>query len=124
MDKRILIIDDDVDFTDLLKGKLEKTGKYNVQVENHGLRGSHAAKAFRPDLILLDVMMPDMDGSDVAEQIRADEHMKNIPIVFLTSIVREDEVKSHGGTIGGQNFISKTLAMQKLIDSIEQVFGK
>lgn len=124
MATKILIVDDDVDFTELLKAGLEGTGKYKVQAENQGSRGLSVAKAFKPDLILLDVMMPDMDGSDVAEQIRADGNMKNIPIVFLTSIVTEDEVKFHAGTIGGQNFIAKTLAIQKLINSIEQIFGK
>lgn len=51
MEKRILIIDDDVDFTDLLKANLKETGKYKVRMENHGFRSFHAAKAFRPDLI-------------------------------------------------------------------------
>lgn len=119
--KKILMIDDDVDFTDLVKTKLEETGKYEVQVENHGSLGHHAAKTFKPDLILLDVSIPDMDGSEVAEQIRDDKDTKDSPIVFLTSIVNEKEVDSRSGMIGGRRFIAKTPSVQKILDAIEGI---
>ena len=124
METKILIVDDDVDFTELLKASLEGTGKYKVQAENHGPRGLTVAKAFKPDLILLDVMMPDMDGSDVAEEMRGDKDIKNIPIAFLTSIVKEEEVESHSGIIGGNRFIAKTVAVREIINSIEQILRK
>lgn len=121
--KKILMIDDDVDFTDLVKTKLDETGKFEVQVENHGSLGHHAAKTLKPDLILLDVSMPDMDGSEVAEQIRDDKDIKDTPIVFLTSIVDENEVDSRSGVIGGRRFISKTASVQKILDSIQGIIG-
>lgn len=124
METKILIVDDNVDFTELLKASLESTGKYRVQAENHGSRGLTVAKAFKPDLILLDVMMPDMDGSDVAEEMRGEEDIKNIPIAFLTSIVEEEEVESHNGVIGGNRFIAKTVPVREIINSIEKVLRK
>ncbi|MEE9549199.1 MAG: response regulator, partial [Candidatus Binatia bacterium] len=86
MEKRkILLIDDDVDLTELLKATLEKTGKYEVRVQNSGSRGLDSAKLFKPDLIVLDFSMPDMDGSEVAQMMMDDEEVKKIPLVFLTS---------------------------------------
>lgn len=121
--KKILMVDDDLDFSHLVKTKLQETGKYDVHVENLGSLGHQAAKMFKPDLIVLDVSMPDMDGSEVAEQIRDDKDIKDTPIVFLTSIVNEKEVDSRSGLIGGRRFIAKTASIQKILDSIESIIG-
>ena len=124
MAKRILIVDDDVDFTDLIRSKLEETGKYEVRVENQGSRGIRAASLFKPDLILLDIVMPDIDGSEVAEKIRDDKNIKNTPIVFLTSIVSKEEVRSGGGFIGGQYFIAKPASAREILNSIDRILEK
>ncbi len=121
MEKRkILLVDDDVDLTELLKATLEKTGKYEVRVQNSGSRGLDSAKLFKPDLIVLDFSMPDMDGSEVAQMMMDDEEVKKIPIVFLTSIVTDEDVKSGRGLIGGIRFIAKLQSLRKLIASIEE----
>ncbi|MBI2997055.1 MAG: response regulator [Deltaproteobacteria bacterium] len=114
-EKRILIIDDNADFSNLVRSRLEETGKYKVQVENEGSSGIDTARTFKPDLILLDVVMPDIGGPEVAEQLRDDKEMARIPVVFLTSIVSEEEVKSHGGLIGGRHFIAKTERIQNIV---------
>src|SRR5438132_8569108 len=98
--KRILIVDDEAGFTRLLKLTLERTGEYTVQEENDGTKAHETARRFRPDLILLDIVMPKIDGGDVASQLRADPMMKRTPIVFLTAIVSKQETQS-GGLIGG-----------------------
>lgn len=118
--KKILLVDDDVDFTGLLKAQLEKTGRYEVRVENQAPRGYPAAKGFAPDLILLDIDMPDMDGSEVAEQIMEDPEL-NVPIVFLTSIVNVKEVESTKGLIGGRRFLSKGSSPQSILESVERL---
>jgi CheY-like chemotaxis protein len=118
--KKILIIDDEEKFTKYVKFNLESTGKYVVRVENNGTRGLEAAKAFKPDLILLDVMMPDMDGSEVAAQLREEEICKNIPLVFLTAIVTEQEIDEKGPKRGGHFFIAKPINLKNLIACIEQ----
>src|SRR5258706_15639749 len=83
--KKILVVDDEVTITRLLKLNLEKTGAYVVREENRGAKAYAAAREFKPDLILLDVMMPDLDGGEVAAQLQADPLMKGIPIIFLTA---------------------------------------
>ena len=121
MEKRkILLVDDDVNLTELLKITLEKTGKYEVRVQNSGSRGLESAKLFKPDLIVLDFSMPDMDGSEVAQMILDDEEVKRTPLVFLTSIVTDEDVQSGRGLIGGIRFIAKLQSLKKLIASIEE----
>ncbi|MDD5669997.1 MAG: response regulator [Candidatus Omnitrophica bacterium] len=122
--KKILIVDDEVGFTKLVQLNLEKTGKYEVRIVNQGVFGLTAAKEFRPDLIFLDIIMPDMAGSDVALQLKEDEQTKDIPIVFLTAIVRDEELRSGGSIIGGHPFIAKPVSLHVLLDTIEKVLGK
>ncbi|MFA5389174.1 MAG: response regulator [Candidatus Omnitrophota bacterium] len=118
--KKILIIDDEEDFTKLIKSNLELTGNYEVKTENKSMYGFIAAKEFKPDLILLDVMMPGMDGGDVCNQLGGDRDTKDIPVVFLTAVVKQDEIKEKNGVIGGRAFISKPIDVEKLVDIIEK----
>lgn len=114
--KRILLIDDEASFTRMLKLNLEKTGGYEVREENRGTRGLAAAREFQPDLILLDVIMPDVDGGDVAAQIKTDQNLKNTPIVFLTAVV----TKKEEGMVGGHPFIAKPVDAEEVVECIEK----
>ncbi len=118
--KKILIIDDEVDFTKLVKMNLETTGKYEVNIENKGALGFEAAKQFKPDLILLDILMPDMEGSDVAAQLSEDNNTWDIPVIFLTAMVKESEIKGNDGFIAGRHFVAKPVSSDKLIAAIER----
>lgn len=118
--KKILIVDDEERFTQLVKFNLEETGKYEVRTEKRGSLGVAAARGFKPDLILLDILMPDMEGSEVALQIKSNEDTKHIPIVFLTAVAKEKEVERDGGLIGGHPFIAKPVTAGKLIEAIEK----
>ncbi|MCH7570164.1 MAG: response regulator [Deltaproteobacteria bacterium] len=114
--KRILLIDDEPSFTNVLKLNLEETGAYEVRTENRGKQGLVTARQFKPDLILLDVIMPGMDGGDVASEIQTDENLKNIPIVFLTAVAKKKEE----GIIGGRPFIAKPVTVEEVIACIEK----
>ena len=118
--KRILIIDDEAGLTRLLKLNLEQTGAYEVRTENQGSHALAATREFRPDLILCDVIMPDMEGSDVATQLKADPGLAYIPFVFLTAVVSREEVEAQGGVIGGHPFIAKPVTVEKIVECIEQ----
>ena len=115
--KRILLIDDEPSFTHMLKLNLEETGAYEVRAENRGTQGLATARQFKPDLILLDVIMPDMSGGEVAYQIEADRDVKNTPIVFLTGAAKKEDE----GTIAGRAFIAKPVTVIEVIDCIERV---
>jgi DNA-binding response OmpR family regulator len=119
--RKILIIDDEVDLTMLVKLNLEKTGRYEVREENRALNGLSAAREFKPDLVLLDVMMPDLDGGDVLAQLKADSNLKDIPVVFLTATVLKEEVAKKGGLIGGYPYIPKPFRSEILLNCIEKI---
>jgi len=118
--KRILIIDDEEDFCQLVKKNVEMTGEFEVHIATNGDDGIRLAKEIKPDLILLDVVMPGMDGSDVASQIRDDESIKDTPIVFLTAIVREEESSSQTSFTRGYSLLAKTVTVGELIACIKE----
>src|SRR6476620_8156170 len=84
--RRILIVDNDPNATHLVKVLLEKTGHYLVLEENDATMAHQSARNFRPDLILLDVVMPGTDGGEVAARVEADPELQATQIVFLTAI--------------------------------------
>lgn len=118
--KKILIIDDAKDFTCLVKKNLEKTRKYKVKTESEGSQGLIAARKFKPDLILLDVLMPGMNGGSVCSLLEKDADTKNIPIVFLTAAVTMDETGSAIDTISGRPVIAKPVDMDDIIACIKE----
>ena len=117
--RRILIVDNDLDTTQLVKVLLERTGHYLVLEENDATKAHHSARNFRPDLILLDVVMREMDGGEIAAQIEGDPELHNTPIVFLTGLVTRAEVKS-GLRVQGHPFLAKPVSIPELINTIEQ----
>ena len=122
--KRILIVDDEASITRLLRLNLEQTGRYEVREENSGAKAYDAAQEFGPDLILLDVMMPDMDGGDVAASLKENPALRKIPVVFLTAAVKKEELGAPDGKIGGRTYIAKPLNVQGVISVIERTIGK
>ncbi len=118
--KRILVIDDEPSITRLLKINLEDTGRYVVAVENKGAHALEAARQFHPDAILLDVMLPDADGGDIASQLQESTALSHVPIVFLTAAVTKDEVRSHKGKIGGLPFLAKPVDMPEVLGCLRQ----
>ena len=121
--RRILIIDDEQGFTRLVKLYLEETGRYEVQAESRGAHGVAAAREFHPDLILLDIIMPDLDGASVAAQLREDAELRDIPVLFLTAMVSREETGAQSRVIGGNPFLAKPQSMEMLIACIEQQLG-
>ena len=116
--RRVLIVDNDKNITHLVKILLEKTGRYLVFEENDPTKAYQSARNFRPDLIFLDVVMPDRDGAEIAAQIRADSALQSTPIIFLTALVTRAEANA-GLRIDGHPFIAKPINIQELISAIE-----
>ncbi len=118
--KRILIVDDEPSITQLLRLNLEKSGRYTVRAENQADAVLAAVQEFKPDLILLDVMMPEMDGGTLAEKIRGTRAFRSTPIVFLTAAVKQEELDARNGVIGGFPYIAKPLNISGVIETIER----
>ena len=117
--RKILMVDDEKDFTSLMKLFLEDAGGYEVRVENDGGVALEAAREFKPELILLDVVMPDIDGGEVANQIKSDNSLKGVPIVFLTAIIEKGQAVQ-GGLIGGHVFLPKPVTGEQLLACIRE----
>jgi CheY-like chemotaxis protein len=118
--KRILIIDDEKSFTEMLKLNLESMDEFDVRIENNPARAMTSALQFNPHLVLLDVMMPVLEGPDVANQFKDNENLRRIPIVYLTSTIREEEVDLNKGQIGGHPFVAKPTDIETLIVTIKR----
>ena len=118
--RKILIIDDERNFSEMVRLNLESTGKYEVCIENDAKNALFTALQYQPDLILLDVIMAGKEGPDVAIEIKEDPRLKETPIVFLTATVTQKEVDEEGGKIGGQAFVAKPSSLDVLLDSIEK----
>ncbi|MFA5224929.1 MAG: response regulator [Candidatus Omnitrophota bacterium] len=116
--KKILIIDDEENFCNLVKKNVEKTNGFEVYTATNGDDGIKLIKEIKPDLILLDIIMPGLDGGDVVSLIRGDESIKDTPIVFLTSLVRKDEVGA--GFTKGYSLLAKTVTLRELIACIKE----
>ncbi len=91
---RLLLIDDDAELTELLKMMFEADGSYELKVENHSDRALEAAREFRPDLILLDVVMPGLDGGDVSALLQEDPELRETPVIVVSALVRNEDTGS------------------------------
>lgn len=122
--KRILLVDDDPGITRSIKLNLETTGCYEVQTENVAVNAFTTARRFKPDLIVLDVMMPGEDGGEIAAQMKASSSLKEVPIVFLTAIVSKKETNGRESTIGSMSYLAKPVEWIELQRCIEGHLGK
>jgi two-component system alkaline phosphatase synthesis response regulator PhoP len=113
----ILVVDDERDLLDLIEYNLKKEGFKVLKAEN-GEEGISKAKEHRPDLILLDIMMPKMDGLEAVEIMRKDDDLKKTPIILLTA--RSDEkTEIDGLNKGGDDYITKPISTTKLVSRIK-----
>jgi len=118
--KRILLVDDDLAFTRMMKLNLERNGTFDIRIENSGSRAVATAKEFMPQLILLDVIMPEVDGGDVAAMLKDDPIVKDIPVVFITALVSGEENASGGLIRSGYRFIGKLASEKEMLQCIEE----
>ncbi|ADE54382.1 response regulator [Coraliomargarita akajimensis] len=121
--RRVLVIDDEASFTRMVKLNLESTERYTVEVINESRRAYEAANTFQPDIILLDVVMPEADGGDVSNQIRQHPSTSDIPIIFVSAMVSKKESGNGFFNSGGEHFLAKPVTTETLVHSIEHVLA-
>jgi len=123
MMKKILVVDDEAGLTRMIKANLERTGRFSVRAENDPTVAIAAARAFDPDLIFLDVMMPQMEGDELAALIKEDPRLATKPVVFMTAIVTKQETGPGVSEIGGNLFLAKPVKTEALIAAIDKLLG-
>ena len=121
--KKILIIDDEKDFGFFLKQNLEFGGKYSVMVATNGKDGIATAARQRPDLILLDVIMPQMSGFEVLRTLKETQETTSIPVIMLTA-VDTHEAKEKALGLYNEDYIVKPVAISELRAKIDGVFSR
>lgn len=116
---KILVIDDEPEITDIVETFLTESG-YTVEVENTAISALEKARQFKPDVILLDIMMPDVDGYNVCQEIKKDPALTHIPVIFLTGKDRNDDM-GRSFKAGGDMFIKKPFSCERLLEIVNIV---
>ena len=117
--KRIMLVDDESGFTRLLRLVLPA---YEICEENDSKRALETARKFKPQLLFLDVIMPEADGGTVAAQFQEDPELRHVPIVFLTAIMTPKEAETKH-SIGGYEFLAKPVTKEKIIACVTKHLG-
>jgi len=122
MARKILLVDDEAGFTELLKMNLERSGAFEVRIENDSTKAVAAVRDFMPDAILLDVVMPGMDGGDVQAQLQSSPQLSGIPVVMLTALVDSTEL-SEGAVAqaGSQMVLPKPVNLPLLLRVLDEI---
>jgi DNA-binding response OmpR family regulator len=116
---KVLVIDDEPEITDIVETFLTEAG-YVVSVENTSRNAAAKARQFKPDVVLLDIMMPEMDGYQACQAIKQDPELANVPIIFLTGKDRTDDM-GRSFKVGGDMFIKKPFSCERLLEIINLV---
>ena len=123
MTNRILLVDDEPDIVVTLKKRLECNG-YEVLTADRGNEAIDIARRMRPDLIILDIMMPGMDGTQVSQALRQERMTKQIPIIFLTALQTKEGERMSGNFIANEIIFAKPYDPKQLLHQIESVLDK
>lgn len=120
--KSILLVDDETDILDSLAGFLKRRS-FEVYTAATGKEGLRIAKEKKPDLIVLDLILPDIDGSDVASELLQDPKTRNIPIIFLTCMVTKPEQDETGVYIANRCIVAKPCKPEEILALIKERLG-
>lgn len=120
--KRLLVVDDEQDMLLAIKLRLEASG-YDVHTATDGLTGLNLARTLKPDLIILDIMLPKMNGYKISRFLKYDEEYKHIPVIMLTALSGDDD-RTTGVETGANAYITKPFETQQLIDTVRGFLGE
>jgi len=118
--RKVLVVDDDAEIVELIVEVLERDGRFEVKTASSGYEAGMATQRFRPELILLDYMLPDVNGNVVCQTIRRNPEFENIKIIIVSGVVKEDEIAQLLKS-GAEDFIRKPFNIAELTDKITTV---
>lgn len=126
--RRVLIVDDDQGLVDLLVDVFDKDGRFEIRSANNGFDAGMLVKEFRPDLVVLDVMLPDINGKEVCQRVRSDPTLESVKIICISGMVERNKVQELRDA-GADDFLQKPFTVDQVLDrafsllSMEQVFA-
>lgn len=115
--RKVLIVDDDKELVELLVDVLERDGRFETRFVNNGFDAGMMVKEYRPDLIILDVMLPDLNGKDVCVRVRNDKSLEAVKIICVSGMVEEDKIEELYRA-GANEFLSKPFETETLIERL------
>lgn len=113
--KKLLIVDDDQDLVELISEGFERDGRFDIRTVNNGFDAGMGVREFRPDLVILDVMLPDINGKEVCQRVRSDSALDMVKILCISGMVEQDKVAELMAA-GADDFLQKPFAIEYLID--------
>lgn len=118
--RKILVVDDDVELVELITDVLDRDGRFEVRSANNGFDAGMMVKDYKPDLIVLDVMLPDINGKEVCQRVRSDKTMDIVQIICISGMVEDDKVDGLRQA-GANDFMRKPFEVDRLIERICQL---
>jgi two-component system, OmpR family, response regulator len=113
--RKVLIVDDDQELVDLMVDLFDRDGRFDIRTANNGFDAGMLVKEFRPDLVVLDVMLPDINGREVCQRVRSDHTLEAVKIICISGMVEQDKVAELRAS-GANDFLQKPFAVEKLLD--------
>ncbi len=113
--KKLLIVDDDQDLVELISEGFQRDGRFEIRTVNNGFDAGMGVKEFRPDLVILDVMLPDINGKEVCHRVRSDSSLDMVKILCISGMVEQDKVDALK-VAGANDFMQKPFAVEDLLD--------
>ena len=113
--RKVLLVDDDVELVELMTKVLEEDGRFEVRIATTGFDAGMMVKEYRPDLIVLDVMLPDINGKEVCQRVRADNTLEEVRILCISGMIEDDKIADLKLS-GADEFLHKPFEIEALID--------
>ena len=113
--RKVLIVDDDQDLVDLMSDIFRGDGRFEIRTANNGFDAGMLVKEFRPDLVVLDVMLPDINGKEVCQRVRLDPTMESVKIICISGMIEQDKI-AELRLAGANDFMNKPFPVEKLLE--------
>ena len=113
--RKVLIVDDDQELVELMSDAFVRDGRFDIKTANNGFDAGMLVKEFRPDLVVLDIMLPDINGKEVCQRVRGDKTLEQVKIICISGMVEQDKVNDLKAA-GADDFMQKPFAVEKLLD--------
>ena len=118
--RKALIVDDDEELVELIRDALEADGRFEIRVANNGFDAGMMVKEYHPDIIVLDVMLPDINGKEVCQRVRGDSNLDDVKIICISGMVEQDKIEDLKLS-GANDFVQKPFEVEQLVDRICQL---
>lgn len=115
--RKALVVDDDPELVELIRDQLESDGRFEVRTANNGFSAGMIVKEYHPDVVVLDVMLPDINGKEVCQLIRSDPSLADVRIICISGMVEQDKIKDLMAS-GANEFMQKPFDVEKLVDQM------